>query len=106
MTKDLDRKTRPWFYLISFSMMIAGFVFHFNAWLIGGGLVIFMLIIFEDAKDQDAKKAKEVLKWDMVEIDPDGSFGPIHHLTAEVTTKEGKHEPRDRGTDESDKDQV
>jgi len=75
MGKELDRKTRPWFYLISFSMMIAGFVFHFNAWLIGGGLVIFMLIIFEDAKDDER-------------------------------IKKGKHEPRDRGTDESSKDQV
>ena len=75
MGKELDRKTRPWFYLISFSMMIAGFVFHFNAWLIGGGLLIFMLIIFEDAKDDE--RAKEV-----------------------------KHESRDRGTDESSKDQM
>ena len=75
MGKELDRKTRPWFYLISFSMMIAGFVFHFNAWLIGGGLLIFMLIIFEDAKDEER-------------------------------TKEVKHESRDRGTDESSKDQM
>jgi len=106
MGKELDRKTRPWFYLISFSMMVAGFVFHLNAWLIGGGLVIFMLIIFDDAKDRNAKKAKEIIKWDMVEIDPNGSFGPIHHLTAEIKTKEAKHESRDRGTDESSKDQV
>jgi len=110
MSKELDRKTRPWFYLISFSMMIAGFIFHFNAWLIGGGLVIFMLIVFEDVKD--VKDEKHKAKVDLIDGEEpfDEENRDIDTATLDMRDYYGltevKHESRDRGTDESSKDQM
>lgn len=39
-------------------------------------------------------KKRKTIKWDMLELRPDGSFGPIHHLVAEVKVKNRGDESR------------
>lgn len=53
-----ERWNVPVFYIVSIVLMFVGLVFYPSPWLIGGGLVLFLVILAEDARARGMIKPK------------------------------------------------
>ncbi len=53
-----ERYNRPVFYIVSLVLMFVGMTVFPSLWLVGGGLVLFLVILAEDARARGMIKPK------------------------------------------------